>query len=174
MSERQAKQKRKNEVKEIQKKKKNPLDIIVNIVIVVLILAILGLGGWSVYNKFKSSAQENETAVTDSNQTTQTSTPTVEEYAQAEGKTADEFLAEYGLADDESVTGETPISDVVDKLTLANYAKLSGSDVAAVKESLGLSDEYADDTLMSVIFEEQAALAETQTETENPTEEVAE
>jgi len=61
------------------------------------------------------------------------------------------------------------ITDIVDKLTLANYAKLSGTDVPSLKESLGLSDEYTDDTPMSVIFEEQAAA-----NSENQTEEAAE
>ena len=44
MSERQAKTKRKNEIKETPVKKKNTLDIISNIIIVVLILAVLGIG----------------------------------------------------------------------------------------------------------------------------------
>ena len=164
MSERQAKLKRKNEIKETPKKKKSAIDIIINIIIVVLVLGILAVGGWAIYNKYQQMPQQ-DTSVSDTAQDAQTTAPTIAEYAQTEEKSVEEFLAEYGLSDAEGISGETLITDIIDKLTLANYAKLSGTDVASLKESLGLSGEYTDDTLMSVIFEEQAAAnSETQPE----------
>ena len=140
------------------------MKIIINIIIVVLVLGILAVGGWAIYNKYQQMPQQ-DTSVSDTAQDAQTTAPTIAEYAQTEEKSVEEFLAEYGLSDAEGISGETLITDIIDKLTLANYAKLSGTDVASLKESLGLSGEYTDDTLMSVIFEEQAAAnSETQPE----------
>lgn len=153
MSERQAKTKRKNEIKEIPKKKKSILDIISNIIIIILILAVLGIGGWAVYSKFSQqpSGETNETVTT----------PTVSDLAQTEGVSVEEYLAKYGIADAEGITGESYITDAMPYMTLANYAAFSGTDVATVKESMGLEKDYADDTLMSVIIEEMTAAEQT-------------
>ncbi len=150
MSERQAKLKRKNEVVNAPaKNKKSALDIVSNIIIVVLILAVLGIGGWAVYSKF-SQMPSNEEAVT----------PTISEYAQTEGITVEEFLAKYGLSEVPEITGDSLISDAMSYMTLGNYAALVGTDVAQLKESMGLGEEYTDDTPMSVIYEEMAAAAD--------------
>ena len=156
MSERQAKLKRKNEVVNAPaKKKKSALDIASNIIIVVLILAVLGIGGWAVYSKF-SQMPSNQDVVA----------PTISEYAQSEGITVEEFLTKYGLSEVPEITGDSLISDAMSYMTLGNYAALVGTDVAEIKEGMGLGEEYTDDTPMSVIYEEMAAASET-AETEN-------
>ena len=144
MSERQAKIKRKNEIKETPKRKKSALDIVFNIIIVVLILAVLGIGGWAVYNKYSQMPDRDAS---------ETTMMTLGEYAQAEGISVEEFLIKYGVANNAELNAESTIYDIVPQLTLANYAKLSGTDVATMKEDMGLGNEYTDDTLMSVIFE---------------------
>ena len=174
MSERQAKLRRKNEVKETPKKKKSAVDVIFNIIIVILVLAVLGIGGYAVYNKYKQAPQQDSTA-TDTTQMTdeQQVAPTIAEYAQTEkGMDAETFMAEFGLVGIEGVTAESLMTDAMNYLTLANFAKLSDMDVATVKEQYGLSDEYSEDTLMGDIFAEQMAAAETEAET--ATEETAE
>ena len=150
MSERQAKLKRKNEVVNTPAKKKSALDIVSNIIIVVLILAVLGIGCWAVYSKF-SQMPSNEEAVT----------PTISEYAQTEGITVEEFLIKYGLSEVPELTGDSLISDAMSYMTLGNYAALVGTDVSEIKASMGLAEDYADDTPMSVIYEEMAAAADT-------------
>lgn len=147
MSERQAKLKRKNEVVNTPaKKKKGALDIISNIIIVVLILAVLGIGSWAVYSKFSQMAANNNVVA-----------PTISEYANSEGLSVEEFMAKYGLGAETGLTGESLISDAMEYMTLANYAALVGTDVAQIKESMGLGDEYTDDTPMSVIYDNVAA-----------------
>lgn len=164
MSERQAKLKRKNEVVDAPvKKKKSALDIVSNIIIVVLILAVLGIGGWAVYSKFSQMPSSEEVA-----------TPTISEYAQSEGISVEEFLAKYGLSEVPEITGDSLISDAMSYMTLGNYAALVGTDVAEIKASMGLSEEYADDTPMSVIYEEMAAAAAEVESTENVEEEATE
>lgn len=157
MSERQAKLKRKNEACEVKKKKRSPLEVVTNIILVLLILAVLGVGGWAVYNKLSQAPANDDQAVTDNVQDSDTTVPTIAEYAATEGKEVDEFLAEYGLSSEDGVTEDMLITDIVDKLTLANYAKLMGTDTAALKESMGLGEDYSDDTPMSVVIEEQQA-----------------
>ncbi len=160
MSERQAKLKRKNEVVNAPEKKKNSaLDVVSNIIIVVLILAVLGIGGWAVYSKY-SQMPSNEDVVA----------PTISEYAQSEGITAEEFLKKYGLSDVAELNGDSLISDAIAHMTLGNYAALAGTDVAQIKESMGLGEEYTDETPMSVIYEEMAAVTE-DAESENVEEE---
>ncbi len=85
MSERQAKTKRKNEIKQTPVKKKSALDIISNIIIVVLILTVLGIGGWAVYSKFSQMPKEGTTE--------DITTPTISEATEEEGISAEEFLA---------------------------------------------------------------------------------
>ncbi len=157
MSERQAKSKRKSEIKETPKKKKNTLDVISNMIIVILILAVLGIGGWAVYSKL---SQQPSTESSES-----LTAPTIAELAQEESVSVEEFLAKYEIADVESLTGESYITDALPYMTLANYAAFSGTDVATIKESMGLEKDYADDTLMSVILEEMTP-SEQSTETE--------
>ncbi len=156
MSERQAKLKRKNEVVNAPVKKKSALDIVSNIIIVVLIIAVLGIGGWAVYSKY-SQMPSNEAGQ-------EVQTPTVAEMAQTDGITVEEYLGKYGISEVAEITPETPVTEIIPHMTLANYAAFSGTDVAQMKTSMGLSEEYSDDTLMSVIIDEIAATVQEQPE----------
>ena len=152
MSERQAKTKRKNEVKHTPVKKKSALDIISNIIIVILILTVLGIGGWAVYSKFSQMPPEGTTE--------DIATPTISETAQEEGISVEEFLANYGLSEAEGLTGDTEITEMMPLMTLENYAKFSGADVETIKQGMGLTEDYSNDTLMSEILADMTAATE--------------
>ncbi len=162
MSERQAKTKRKNEIKQTPKKKKNALDIISNIIIVVLILTVLGIGGWAVYSKFSQMPKEGTTE--------DITTPTISESAEEEGLSVEEFLAKYGVSDSEGLTPDTEITEMMPLMTLENYAKFSGVEIETIKQGMGLSEEYTNDTLMSEILADMTA-AEQESDEETQTEE---
>ncbi len=149
MSERQAKTKRKDEIKQAPKKKMSALDIISNIIIVILILTVLGIGGWAVYSKFSQMPKEDTTE--------NIATPTISQTAEEEGISVEEFLAKYGLTETEGLTGETEITEMMPLMTLENYAKFSGADVETIKQGMGLSEEYSNDTLMSEILADMTA-----------------
>ena len=162
MSERKAKLKRKNEVLEAPKKKVDVANLIFNIVIVVLILALLGVGVWAAYNKLKPAPQQNVTEQMD--MTTEQEQPaapeTIGDHLAQNGLTLDEFLTTYELTGVEGITEESLMSDVVRNMTLANFAKFNGTDV----QSLGLGEQYTEDTLMGVIFDEMSAAQQPATE----------
>ena len=163
MSERQAKSKRKNEIKHTPVKKKSALDIISNIIIVVLILTVLGIGVWAVYSKFSQMPQEGTTE--------DITTPTISEAAQQEAISVEEFLANYGLSEAEGLTGDTEITEIMPLMTLENYAKFSGADVETIKQGMGLTKDYSNDTLMSEILADMTAAEQHDHSEEENTEE---
>ncbi len=142
MSERQAKIKRKNVVSETPKKKKSAVDIVSNIIIVLLILAVLGIGGWAVYSKYNQMPVEQDI-----------STMTLAEYAYPMGLEVDEFLAQYDLKLEKTITEESLISDIIPLMTLANYAKFTQTDVLEIKETLGLGADFPEERTMGEIFD---------------------
>ncbi len=112
-----------------------------NAVFIIIVVAVLALGvyaaGTKLYNLHQDSASE----------TTETTTPsTVEELAEENGMTVDEFKAEYGLADD--VTGDTALDEVYGTMTVANYAKLSGEDTETFLEENYLTGIVTGDATM--------------------------
>ena len=84
-------------------------------------------------------------------------TPTISQTAEEEGICVEEFLAKYGLSETEGLTGETEITEMMPLMTLENYAKFSGADVETIKQGMGLSEEYANDTLMSEVLADMTA-----------------
>lgn len=168
MSERQAKLKRKNEIIETPKKKRNPMDIVFNIIIVVLIVAVLGVGSWAVYSKYSQMPKDT------TSEGTEQAVPTLAEYAETLGLSVEEFVADYGLTGDEGITAETDMNEVINHLTVANYAKLSQTDAKTILDSFGADNGYTEETLMSDIFADLAAESEAQEASDAATEEAAE
>lgn len=132
MSERQARQKRKNasQVEEKQKKS-SPL---FGIIIAVVIIVFLGLGGYAVKDNIKAILPERPEKEA-----------TVADIAKEKEMTVDEFLAEYGLEDSE-VTKKTTESEMVAKMTVANYAKYSDKAVDELLAEYGI--EGADEDML--------------------------
>lgn len=158
MSERQAKKIRKeNPVSENTKRKKTKSEILTNSIIAVLVIAFIGLGSWAVYSKFDTNkdAVQNETVTdtgADAGAEEQAQATTVAQAAEEAGMSTEDYLAEYGLDSIDDITGDTEMSVAVEYMTFANYAKLSGTDTATLRESAGLDDSISDDTPMSEVF----------------------
>lgn len=176
MSERQAKIKRKNEIEEnknIHKKTKKS-DVLFNVILVVVTVAILGLGAWAVASKYTTNGTSDTTTEQSVDDSASQETPTVEEYAESLGQTAEEFMTEYGLDQNSEVTKDMQMTLATEYMTLANYAKLSGTDTQTMKDSMGLSEDetITDDTVMSDIYDKMMSSAdngeaESDTESEN-------
>lgn len=154
MSERQVKKIRKENPIEVKTKtkKRTKFDIFSSLIIVVLVIAVLGLGSWAIYSKYASQQTgvvDDSNVVTNDNQTTQV--PTIAEAAAEAGMTTEEYLAEYGLDSRDDITGDTELTMAIEYMTLANYAKLSGMDVAEFREMNGIDDSFSDDTTMGEI-----------------------
>lgn len=156
MSERQAKLKRKNEVSEVKKtKKRTKGEIITNVIIVAAVVAVLGLGGWAIASKYMvndtQNNQQNEQTTDDASQ--QQTVPTVGEYAETLGMSAEDFMKEYGLEGNDAVTVDTDMETASQQMTFANYAKMSGTDTAGMRESMGLDNSVTDDMPMSEVYQ---------------------
>lgn len=115
MSERQARQKRKNEpIAEQKAKKSSPL---FGCIAAILIIAFLGLGGYALKDNIKAilpQRPEKETTVAD--------------IAKDRDMSVEEFIAEFGLGDNE-VTKKTTESELMSMFTVANYAKYNDQTV---------------------------------------------
>ena len=76
---------------------------------------------------------------------------TIAETADVNGYTLDEYLAMYGLSDS-GVSGDEHISEVLDKLTIANYVKLqtgtalTEEELAEIKAAKSLADDVTLDS----------------------------
>ncbi len=155
MSERQAKKKRKIEASEVvsTKRKKTKAEILTNAIIAVLIVALVGLGSWAVYGEIKGNleAASQEVTTTDDTAVQQTA-PTVAEYANTLGMSTEEFLAEYGLDTNSEVNADMDMTLATEYMTLGNYAKMVGQEVADVKTSMGIDDSFDENSIMSDIF----------------------
>ncbi|MBR4720929.1 MAG: hypothetical protein IK057_04125 [Clostridia bacterium] len=137
MSERQARQKRKNEpIVEQKKQKGSPL---FGIIATVLILVFLGLGGYALKDNIKAILPERPEKET-----------TVADIAKDRDMTVDEFIEEFGLGDSE-VTKKTTESELLSMLTVANYAKyedktvdelLAEYEIAEADENMLWQDAY--------------------------------
>lgn len=121
------------------RKQTNSADRTLNIIIVSVIIIVLGLGGYAVGTKISENLKNR---VDEPEQTY-----TLQNVAVANGMTVDQYLAEYGVTDQE-FTGETSFAEVANKMTLENYAKAQGIDVATLREEYVLPDSVSNDTVM--------------------------
>lgn len=132
MSEKQARQKRKNEPQtEIKKKKSAWLS---NTIIAVIVIAFLCLAGYALKDSIKAILPERPEKE-----------QTVSDLAKERKMSVDDFLAEYGL-DDGEVTKDTTKSEVESKLTVANYAKYNDQTTEELLAEYGI--ENADDDML--------------------------
>ena len=132
MSERQARQKRKNEpIAEQKKQKGSPL---FGIIAAVLVIAFLGLGGYALKDNIKAMLPEKPEKET-----------TVADIAKDRDMTVEELLEEFDLVDDE-VTGKTTEAEFKSKLTVANYAKYEDKTVEELLTENGIAE--ADENML--------------------------
>ena len=144
MSESRAKKERKTQVQEkVVVKKKDPSSIIINIIIVLVVIAVAGCGVWAAYDKISANIAAN----TEAGDTQNTTPQTVAIMAQEEGLSVEELLAKCGL-EDSGITGESLSTELLEIMTIENFAKFEDTDVEEFKKQFGI-EALANDTLWS-------------------------
>lgn len=112
------------------------------IVMIVVIVAVLALGIWAVWGTISTNVRNNQLA--------NGAEPTVEELSDQSGMEIDEFLAQYGVAD-QGLDGSSLMSEMTDPMTLTNYASFMGvslteDDFADFKTKNEIADDVTMDT----------------------------
>ena len=112
------------------------------IVMIVVIVAVLALGVWAVWGTISTNVRNNQLA--------NGAEPTVEELSDQSGMEIDEFLAQYGVAD-QGLDGSSLMSEMTDPMTLTNYASFMGvslteDDFADFKTTNEIADDVTMDT----------------------------
>ena len=176
MSERKAKSKKTEEILVNTKKKKTKFEIISNISLNVALVAILGVGVWAVTSHYQANKAVEGTPVVENADNGQQANPTDAEqeiptlakYCEQEGTTPEAFAKEYGLELGKDVTVDTLMSDAVNKLTLANYAKMAKMDVATIRQQLNVPADIKDTDIMMDVFTKISEMQAQQQTEENP------
>lgn len=130
MSERQARQKRKNEPHKEERKQKG--SALFGWITAIVVIAFLGLGGYALKDNIKAILPEKPEKET-----------TVADIAKDRDLTVDEFLEEFGLTDAE-ITKNSTESEVMEKLTVKNYAKYSDKTVEELLAEYEIKDADED------------------------------
>lgn len=139
MSEKRAKQRKKDSVDVKKVRHVDRSSILMNTIVTVVILAVLGLGVYAVGSKYmERRAAEGGNAEQQQ---------TVADFIKEKGMTFDEFKTEYGLADDEEISEEMTMSQVSGKLTLENYAKYADTTTEELKAQYGLGEDVPNTTV---------------------------
>ena len=121
------------------KRPATPADKMVNAVIVIVVLAVLALGAYAVYDKVSVNLETK--AIQEG-----TSEQTVRYAADAAGMSAEEYLAQYGLGD-AGLSEKSKMSEMIEKMTVENYAKFNEKELDAFLDENGLKDKVSADTL---------------------------
>ena len=93
------------------------------IVMVLVIVAFVVLGGFAVAPKIQQYVQTKESQ--QMSERVSNGTATVEDLANSSGMKYDEFIAQYGL-NEEDVSADTSMTELMEKLTLKNYCTFMG------------------------------------------------
>ena len=118
-------------------------DTIINLVITVVVVAVLALAIYAIADKFKPDVY------------------TLSEAATEQGMTVEEFSAEYGI---ESADADADMNDIVNNMSLENYAKLSGTTFDEMMAQGGLPEGVTAEMTVAQVQEMVAAMAQ-ETET---------
>lgn len=135
MSEKRAKKLRKEQPQEMARaKKKSGAGF--NAILALIIVAALVLGGYVIYNQYKINNPS-------------TDPETVSDRAEAEGITAEELLAKYGIDAVEDVDADTEMAIASGYMTVEKYAEFEGTTVDEIKANYGFSDDVTNDMVMN-------------------------
>lgn len=112
------------------------------IIMIVVVVAVLALGIWAVWGPIASNVRNNQLA--------NGAEPTVEELADQSGMEVNDFLAQYGVADN-GLDGSSLMSEMTDPMTLTNYATFMGvsltdEEFAEFKTQNEIADDVTKDT----------------------------
>lgn len=125
---------------ETGKKQSTPMDKLINVLIVLVIAAFVAVGVYATYGKITEGIQDRAIENGEAEKT-------VNYLAKQSNMTVDEYLAQYGLSIGDTITEDTTEGEMLDNMTLENYAKYNGQDADEMIEGTGLSDKVTKDTL---------------------------
>lgn len=122
------------------KKKASKADKLVNVIIAVVVIAFVAIGVYATYGKISESIEEN--AITSGEKEA-----TVEYLAKQSAMSAEDYLAQYGLSLGDTISKKTTETEMLDNMTVENYAKYNGQDADEMINGTGLQDKVTKDTL---------------------------
>lgn len=120
------------------KPRRSKADTIVNIIITVVVVAVLALAIYAIADKFKPDIY------------------TLSDAATEQGMTVEEFSAEYGI---EGADADADMNDIVNNMTVENFAKLSGTTFDEMVAQGGLPEGVTAEMTVAQVQEMVAAMA---------------
>ena len=119
-----------------------PNNTLLNIIVVAIIAVFLAAGVYATYGKIASSIEDKAISSGEKE-------PTVAYLAKTAGMSVEDYLAQYGLELNDTITKDTTEADLLDNMTIENYLKYDGNTQTAeeVIEGTGLTDKVTKDTL---------------------------
>lgn len=123
-----------------QKKKATPMDKLMTAIVVLVIAVFVAAGVYATYGKISEGISNK--AIEDGK-----AEETVSYLAKQDNMSVEDYLAQYGLTLGDTIKKNTTLSEMLDNMTLENYAKYIGQDIDAMIESAGLGDKVTKDTL---------------------------
>lgn len=125
-----------------EQKKATKSDKLLNLIMCVVIVVILAIGVYATYGKIATNVKDK--AVQEGR-----AAATVEYLARQADLDIEDYLAQYGLELNDTITKNTTESDMMDNMTLENYLKYNGGEQTAdeVLEGTNLTDKATKDTL---------------------------
>lgn len=125
---------------ENKKKKATKSDKIMNAVIALIIAVFVGAGVYATYGKISESIKDKAIESGEAE-------ATVEYLAKQSNMPVEDYLAQYGLSLGDTIKKDTVQSEMLDNMTLENYAKYNGQDAEEMINGTGLQDKVTKDTL---------------------------
>ena len=122
-----------------EKKKATPADkavnaiivLMVNAIIVLIILVFVAVGIYATYGKISEGVTNKEIE-------SGKAEATVEYLANQAGQSVEDYLAQYGLTLGDTIKAKTTESEMLDNMTIENYAKYNGQEADSFLQ--GMSD----------------------------------
>lgn len=130
---------------------------LMNVVSVLVIAVVLGLGIWAVSGTVSENLNANRLA--------DTSNWKIADYADQAGMSVDEYTAQYDLTPEDGITGKSTVMEMLDKLTLENYAsyacgrELTDEEFAEFKTANEIAEDVTKDTKDKDIKDKYAVFA---------------
>ena len=130
-----------------EKRKASAADKLINVIIAVVLVAFVAVGVYATYGKLSQGIKDRKIASGEAE-------PTVDYLARQASMSVEDYLAQYGLTLSDTVTKNTPESEMTDNMTIENYLKYSGMEQTAdqVISDAGLTDTVTKDTLWKDFF----------------------
>lgn len=121
-----------------EKKKSTPADKAVNAVITLLIVGFLAVGVYATYGKISDGIKEKR--IEEGKEEA-----TVSYLAKQANLDTESYLEQYGLTLGDTVTEDTTENEMLDNMTIENYASYNGQDAETFMQ--GLSESVTKDTV---------------------------